>query len=104
MLNVNGVLTHTSDKLISQIKADVDIALKASIQAMEAATKRIEQTSVSVTRFEKELKTNLAKRIDAYNLSINTLFKLDGWRHMVFWAGLAGGILTPIALIVSRFI
>jgi len=71
---------------------------------MEDTVKHMEQTSAKVTTFEKELKTMLIKRINAYNSSINKLFKLDGWRHMVFWTGIVGGILTPILLIASYFL
>jgi len=85
------------------VKADTAVALKAHIQAMDNTVRRMEQTSASVTGYEKELKTTLDKRVKAYKSSINQLFKLDGWRDMLFWAGLAGGILTPIILIINRF-
>jgi len=98
--SLNDVLTLTSDKLV----AHVDVAIKANIQAMESTVKNMEQTSAKVTSFEKELKTTLVKRINAYNSSINKLFKLDDWRRLVFWAGIGGGILTPIVLILGYFL
>jgi len=98
--SLNDVLNHTSDKLIAQVKADIDKVLKSNIQAMENTVKHMEQTFTRVSKFERELKTTLIKRINAYNSSTSKLFKLDGWRHIVFWTGIAGGILTPIELIV----
>jgi len=102
--SLNDVLTHTSDKFTAQLKEDVDVAMKANMQSMESTVKNMEQTSAKVTSFEKELKTTLVKRISAYNSSINKLFKLDDWRQLVFWAGMAGGILTPIVLIADYFL
>jgi len=64
----------------------------------------MERTSSKVTRFEKELKTTLVKRINAYNSSINKPFKLDDWLQLVFWTGIGGGILTPIVLILGYFL
>ena len=99
--NLNDVLAHTSGELVAELKKDVDNAIKSNIQAMENTIKRMERTASNVTNFEKELKTTLAKRINIYNSSINKLFKLDDWRQIVFWAGMTGGILTPIVLILG---
>ena len=102
--SLKDVLAHTSDELATELKKDVDNAIKANIQAMETTIKRMERTASNVTNFEKELKTTLAKRINSYNSSINKLFRLDDWRQIVFWAGMAGGILTPIVLILCYFL
>ena len=102
--NLSDVLTHTNGKLAAQLKTEVSTAIKANIQAMENTVKSMEQTVASVTGYEKELKITLDKRIKAYNASIRQLFKLDDWRDLFFWAGTAGGILTPIVLIISHFI
>jgi hypothetical protein len=102
--NLNVVLTQTSDKLTAQVKKDVETALKANLHAMSKAVQRMEQITANVTTFEGKLKSNLDKRINAYNSSIQRLFKLNDWRKILFWAGMAGGILTPIILIISKFI
>ena len=102
--NLNDVLVHTSVKIISQLKKDVDTAIKANLKSMEDTAKRMEQSSTNVTRFEKELKNSLIKRINSYNSSIDRLFELDGWRHMVFWSGVKGGILTPLIIIIGHFL
>jgi len=71
---------------------------------MEAATTRMEQTAANVTSFEGELKTTLDKRVKSYRESINQLFQIDGWREAFFFLGTAGGILTPIVLILSHLL
>jgi len=93
-----------SDELTVQVKKDVDTAMKSNIQAMDKAVKRMEQTVANVSDFEGKLKNNLDKRIKAYNASIQRLFKLNGWRELFFWSGMAGGILTPVILIICKFL
>ena len=102
--SLNDVLIRTSVKLTAQVKKDVDAAMKANIQAIDKTVQRMEQTAAKVTDFENKLKSNLDKRIKAYNYSIQRLFKLNGWRELLFWAGMAGGILTPIVLIIGYFL
>ena len=102
--NLNAVLIQTSDKLTAQVKKDVDTAMKTNVLAMQKTVQRMEQTATNVTIFEGKLKNNLDKRINAYNSSIQRLFKLNGWRNLFFWTGMVGGILTPIVLIISKFV
>ena len=102
--SLNAVLMNTSDNLTAHIKKDVDAAMKANIQSMDKTVQRMEHYTANVAVFEDKLKSSLDKRIKAYNASIHRLFKLNGWRELLFWAGMAGGILTPILLIINRFI
>ena len=101
--SLNAVLIHMSDELTAHVKKDVDTAMKANIQAMDKAVQRMERSADSVTIFESKLKSGLDKRVKAYNASIQRLFKLNSWRELIFWAGMAGGILTPIILLIIRF-
>jgi 2-oxoglutarate dehydrogenase complex dehydrogenase (E1) component-like enzyme len=113
--SLNAVLTATTDKLISQVKADTIIALQEhmatvseAIQGhttiMDTAYTKIETAAAKVIGYDTKLKATLDKRIKAYNSSIQRLFQVDGWQKGFFWAGIAGSILTPIMLIISRFL
>jgi hypothetical protein len=93
-----------TDKLIALLKADTDTALKANVKAMEANVNNMTRATDIVMKYNTKLKNILDKRIKEYNSSVNQLFVLDGWRQKVFWAGIAGGILTPIFLIISHFL
>ncbi|MCL1842457.1 MAG: hypothetical protein FWF79_01455 [Defluviitaleaceae bacterium] len=110
--SLNSVLATVEDKLIAQIKADTVIALQANMTAMNEAVQShiatmntayasITKTAEKVTNYDTKLKTSLDKRIKSYNESIQRLFKLDDWREMLFLAGMAGAILTPLALIIN---
>ena len=99
--SLNDVLSLTSDRLIEQVTADVDTAIKANIKALNNATARMEQTADRVTNFEGQLKTTLDKRVKAYDSSIKNLFQLNDKRELFFWLGMGGAILTPIVLIIS---
>jgi len=101
--SLNAILIHTSDKLTAHIKNDVDAAMKANIQSMDKAVQRMEHSAANVTVFEGKLKSGLDKHIKAYNASIQRLFKLNSWRELLFWAGIAGGILTPVIMLISIF-
>jgi len=113
--SLNAVLAQTEDSLIAQVAADTQIALAANTDAMNAIIKAMETASagvtVSVKDFNKNLndtfkksKTILDSRAKAYHTAMQNLFKVDGWRQAVFWLGIAGGILTPIVLIIGRFL
>ena len=113
--NLNGVLSTTRDSLISQVVADTQIALEANAETMNDIIKAMETTStgvtVSVKDFNKNLnntfrksKTILDNRAKAYHSSMQNLFKVDGWRQTLFWVGLLASILTPIVLIIGKFL
>ena len=113
--NLNGVLTTTKDSLIAQITADTQIALEANTETITAIIKAMETASAGFTdnikAFNKNLnetfkksKTILDNRAKSYHTSMQNLFKVDGWRQVVFWLGIAGGILTPIVLIIGHFL
>ena len=95
--------------------ADTQIALEANTEAMTVIIKEMKTVSagvtVSVKDFNKNLtaaykksKTILDNRAKAYHSSMDNLFKVDGWRQVVFWLGICGGILTPIVLIIGHFL
>jgi len=113
--NLNGVLTTTTDKIITQVIADTQIALEANSKSMTAILKAMETASAGVTdnvkAFNKNLsdtfkksRTILDNRAKAYHTSMQNLFKVDGWRQILFWVGLLASIFTPIVLILSRFL
>ena len=113
--NLNGVLTTTTDKIITQVIVDTQIALEANAESMNAIIKAMETASagvtVSIKDFNKNLNDTFKKsriildnRVKAYHTSMQNLFKVDGWRQVFFWLGICGGILTPIVLIVGWFL
>ena len=113
--NLNAVLAQTRDSLIAQVAADTQIALEANAEAMNAIIKAMETASAGVTndveKFNanlidkyKKSKTVLDNRAKAYHESMQTLFAVDGWRQVVFWLGIGGGILTPIVLSIGHFL
>ena len=104
-----------TDKLIAHVKADTKAALEANNKTMSNIITTMETTSKgftdSIKAFNKNLndtfkksKTILDNRAQAYHSSMERLFKIDGWRQTLFWLGLCGAILTPIVLILSRFL
>ena len=99
--SLNDVLTHTSDKLITQVKSDTENALQATITAITTTESDIKKAAERIKNYDKSLKTTLDNRINTYRKSINELFKLDDFRQKFFWAGMIGGILTPILLIIG---
>ena len=110
--NLNGVLTTTTDKLIAHVIADTQIALESNAEAMNAIIKTMETASagvtVSIKAFNKNLndtfrksKTVLDNRAKLYHSAMERLFKVDGWRQILFWVGLLASILTPIVLIIG---
>ena len=99
--SLNDVLSHTSDRLLAQLKADVDTAIKVNIKALNTATSQMEQTTANVSSYEGKLKTNLDKRIKAYDSSIKKLYQLNDGREWFFWMGMLGSIITPIVLILN---
>jgi hypothetical protein len=101
---LNDVLTHTHGKLAKQLKNDVDVAINANIEALENNVTKMETAADRVTAYEKDLKASLDKRIKSYRESIHQLFKLNDWREMLFWLGMAGAILTPITLLLNWFL
>ena len=113
--NLSDVLTLTTDRLIAKVAADTQTALEANAEAMNAIIKAMETASAGVTdnveQFNanltdkyKKSKTVLDNRAKAYHESMRNLFKVDGWRQVVFWVGLWAAILTPIMLIVSHLL
>jgi soluble cytochrome b562 len=102
--SLSDVLTHTNGKLSAQLNAEVSAAITDSVQAMNKAAKRMEQTAANVTDYEKELKITLDKRIKSYKSSIDRLCQIIGWRELLFLLGTAGGIITPIVLILNHLL
>ena len=115
--SLNDALTVVSDKLIAQVKEDARAALEANCNTMSAIieTMKIASDGVNdmVEDFNKNLnatykksKSILDNRANGYHLSMAKLFKVDGWRQVVFWMGVWGGIATPILLglnLIFRF-
>ena len=99
--NLSDAITLTSDKLLAQVKSDVDIVIKANIKALNTATSQMEHTIANVTNYEGKLKTNLDKRIKAYDSSIKKLYQLNDGRELFFWVGMLGSIITPIVLLLN---
>ena len=113
--NLKSVLTTMTYKLIEQVSADAKTAFNANCDTMNNIIKTMETASagvkVMVEDFNKNLnaaykksKTILDNRAKAYHSAMDNLFKVDGWRQVVFWLGICGGILTPIVLIVGHFL
>jgi len=113
--SLNAVLAQTRDSLIDKIAADTQIALEANAEAMNAIIREMETASAEVTDNVEKFNANLTKRYEksrtvldnrakAYHESMQTLFAVDGWRQVAFWLGIGGGILTPIVLIIGRFL
>ena len=103
------------DSLITQVSADTKTALEANADTMLGIieTMKIAQKGVSdsVKDFTKNLneifkksKTILDNRAKLYHSTMERLFKIDGWRQILFWVGLFASILTPIILILNHFI
>jgi hypothetical protein len=78
-------------------------AVQGHITIMDTAYTKIETPPPKVTGYDTKLRTTLDKRIKTYNSSVQRLFQVDGWQKGFFWAGMAGSILAPVLLIVSRF-
>ena len=104
-----------TDKLIAQVTADTQTALEANAEAMNAIIRAMKTASAGITNDIEKFNTNLTKKYEksktvldnrtkAYHESMLNLFKVDGWRQVVFWLGICGGILTPIVLIISHFL
>jgi hypothetical protein len=113
--NLKSVLTTMTDKIIAQVSVDAKSAFNANCDTMTNIIKTMEIASTGVTDmvedFNKNLnaaykksKTILDNRAKGYHSAMDNLFKVDGWRQMFFWLGICGGILTPIVLIVGRFL
>jgi len=79
-------------------------AVQGHIVTMDTAYAKIEQASTKMTDYDKKLRTKLDSNVKIYNESIRRLFKLDGWRDLLFWLGTTGGIVTPIVLIIGHFL
>ena len=113
--SLKSVLTPMTDKLIAQVTADTQTALEANAEAMNAIIKAMKTASAGVTNDIEKFNTNLTKKYEkskavldnrakAYHTSMQNLFKVDGWRQVIFWVGLWAAILTPIMLIISHFL
>ena len=110
--SLSDVLTITTDKLIAQVKADTDTAMKANVQNVASIVETMKMASTNVANkvidFEKKLdaalkrpQTTLDNHIKSYRDSMKKLFKVDGWREVFFWAGLWGSIAMPILLVLN---
>ena len=106
--NLNGVLTHMTDKMVAHVKADTQTALEANTatiivnltEASKGVTDMVEDFNKNLTTIYKKSKTILDSRVKGYHTSMANLFKLDGWRQVFFWLGMYGSIATPILLII----
>ena len=113
--NLKSVLTTMTDKLIAQVSADAKTAFNANCDTMTNIIKTMETASAGVTGMVEDFNKNLNatykkskaildNRAKAYHSAMDNLFKVDGWRQVVFWLGICGGILTPIVLIIGHFL
>ena len=82
--------------------------MNAIIKAMETASagvmSNVEKFNANLTKKYEKSRTILDNRTKAYYTAMQNLFKVDGWRQVFFWLEIGGGILTPIVLIIGRFL
>jgi len=113
-------------KLIAQVKADTVNAMQNNMDSMNNAVREylcimgdaieshvseistaytnMTKANTRVENYDKKLKTLLDNRLKAYRESVNRLFQIDDGKKFLFWIGLVCSIVTPIVLIVSRFL
>ena len=112
--SLNDVLATTNDKLIAQVKEDAKSALEANCDTMlsiietmkvasDGVTDMVEDFNKNLNTAYKKSKTILNNRAKDYHSSMAKLFNVDGWRQVVFWLGIWGGIATPILLGLNLF-
>jgi len=85
----------TSDVKAETVKI-VQEALKANMDALGSATKKIED-------YEKKVIKDMKERLATFENQKNRLFEFDNIRTALFWAGCVGNIGTLFLLIYFLF-
>ena len=76
----------------------IDDTLNEYQSAITKANKAFNHVANGITTYDNRLKKELDKRIKTYNSSIRELFLLNSRERKLYYAGIVGGIATPVML------
>jgi len=82
----------------------VDDTLNEYQSAITKANKALNHIANGITTYDDKLKKELDKRIKTYNSSIRELFLLNSRERKLYYAGIIGGIATPVMLFLFMLI
>ena len=91
-------------KILCKIIKTVESILDVTKIASDGVTDRVNDFNKNLTLALKKPKITFDNHVKGYHAAMKKLFKVDGWRQVVFWMGLWGSIATPIVLFISLFV
>ena len=109
--SLSDAVTTTTDKITDVVIVYVDEALKGHTKiidgtlekyqsAFDALAGHIDDNTDKLKTYGEKIQLRLDKSTEAYDSSVNKLFMLNSREKKFFYAGVFGGIFTPIILLV----
>jgi hypothetical protein len=85
-----------TDKIAEAVSSDTDKAINALYNNIKSSVERLE-------KYDAALKKRLEANTKKYSQSLDNLFRVDNFRHYVYFGGMVSNIITVLLLLYVVF-